>query len=70
MKKLLFACIIGLAGCVPACTSAPAPEMTNTIEQIETLPTGECIYYVVDMSDTSGYTFIDSCGKYKVGEQF
>lgn len=69
MKKVLFAIVIGLAGCVPACKQAPAPEMNNTIVKTEALPDGQCLYSVDVKSDT-GYTFIDSCGKYKVGEQF
>ena len=65
MKKVLFAIIVSV--CAIACTSTP--EMNNSISNVETLPTGQCLYSV-DVKDSIGYTFIDSCGKYSVGEKF
>lgn len=73
MKKSIYIVlatfsVLTILSHVIGCGSTPEPT-NNIIESIETLPTGECIYSVY-VQDTTGYTFIDSCGKYKVGEQF
>lgn len=70
MKKLF--CIL-LAGIAIASCGTPSPEPTqetfNTIAEIESLPDNQCLYSV-DVKGEDGYTFIDACGKYSVGEQF
>ncbi len=58
MKKFFLLAVI--ASAFTACVPHP-----NTIVNMQTVQPAQCVYTV---AGDVPYTFIDSCGKYKIGE--